>query len=134
MKKAVVTFMLLTLVLSLTACGDVSSVKTHEVESSMYSQEDIASAENVIKNNFVMEWSGCTLTELYYGGDELSKAEQDYYSDIHNVDQVLVLESSFDVVESGADKSLEPGKTYTGWKWIMGRNTGDKWKLIEQGY
>ena len=62
------------LVLTLCACGDVSHAATHEVESELYTQSDINSAINITKRQFRRSWNGCTLTEIYYAGDEVSES------------------------------------------------------------
>ena len=85
------------LVFSLSACGgNVNEVNTHNVESEIYSEEDIAAAIDTIKKEFKSNWNGCTLTEIYYAGDDSSKDHQDW-ADRNNADEVIVLLSSFDV-------------------------------------
>lgn len=103
MKKIVCTMLGILLVFSLSACGgNVRGVKTHHVDSEMYSQDDINSAIDTIKKEFKSDWKGCTLTEIYYAGDDCSKDHQDW-ADRNNADEVIVLLSSFDVDSSGAD-------------------------------
>lgn len=68
MKKIWGMVLLCILMLGLSACGgNTENIKTHEVDSEMYSQEDISSAIEVIKKDFKSSvWKGCTLTEIYY--------------------------------------------------------------------
>lgn len=69
MKKIVCIILCSLLVFSLSACGgDISRVNTHNVNSEIYSQEDINAAIDTIKKEFMMNWGGCTLTEIYYAG------------------------------------------------------------------
>ncbi len=69
MKKIVCTMLCIMLLFGLSACGgDVSEVKTHNVESESYSEEDIKAAIDTIKKEFKSDWKGCTLTEIYYAG------------------------------------------------------------------
>ena len=71
MKKIVCTMLCIMLLFVLSACGgDVSEVKTHNVESESYSEEDIKAAIDTIKKEFKSDWKGCTLTEIYYAGDD----------------------------------------------------------------
>lgn len=78
MKKIVCTMLCILLVFSLSACGgNVSKVNTHNVDSEMYSEEDINAAIDTIKKEFKSNWKGCTLTEIYYAGDDSSKGHQD---------------------------------------------------------
>ena len=113
--------------------GKVSDVKTKNVDSKVYSQEDIASAIDTIKKDFKREWGGCTLTEIYYAGDEES-ADYQEWADRYNADEVIVLLSSFDVDSSGGDGSLNSNSTYENWMWILVRTDGGKWKHVDHGY
>ena len=73
MKKIVCAMLCILLVFSLSACGgNVNEVNTHNVESEVYSEEDIATAIDTIKKEFKSNWNGCTLTEIYYAGDDNS--------------------------------------------------------------
>ncbi len=134
MKKAIGAILCLLLVLCLSACGGkVSDAKTHNVESETYSQQDIASAIDVIKKEFKRNWKGCTLTEIYYAGDDRSKDHQEW-ADRNNADEVLVLLSSFSVDASGGDGSLNPNSTYDNWMWILVRTNGGQWRHVDHGY
>ena len=134
MKKIVCIILCSLLVFSLSACGgDISRVNTHNVTSEIYSQEDINAAIDTIKKEFMMNWGGCTLTEIYYAGDDSSKDHQDW-ADRNNADEVIVLLSSFDVDSSGGDGSLNPNSTYSDWKWILVRRDGGKWQHVDHGY
>ena len=134
MKKIVCTMLGILLVFSLSACdGNVRGVKTHHVDSEMYSQDDINAAIETIKKEFKSDWKGCTLTEIYYAGDDCSKDHQDW-ADRNNADEVIVLLSSFDVDSSGADGSLNPNSTYDNWNWILVRTNGGQWQHVDHGY
>ena len=134
MTKRIVSFILCAvMLLTLCACGDVSSAATHEVESELYTQSDIKSAINVTKRQFRRSWNGCTLTEIYYAGDEVSEDHQKW-ADRNGLDEVIVLISSFDVDSSGGDGSLNPDSTYKNWMWILGRSEGGQWQPLDHGY
>ena len=134
MKKIVCIILCSLLVFSLSACGgDISRVNTHNVNSEIYSQEDINAAIDTIKKEFMMNWGGCTLTEIYYAGDDSSKDHQDW-ADRNNADEVIVLLYSFDVDSSGGDGSLNPNSTYSDWSWILVRTNGGKWQHVDHGY
>lgn len=131
MKKIVCTMLCIMLLFGLSACGgDVSEVKTHNVESESYSEEDIKAAIDTIKKEFKSDWKGCTLTEIYYAGDDCTKDHKDW-ADRNNADEVIVLLSSFDVDSSGGDGSLNPNSTYSDWKWILVRTDGGKWQHVD---
>ena len=134
MKKIYSAILCILLVLCLNACGGkISEATTHNVDSDMYSQEDIASAIDVIKKEFKSNWKGCTLKEIYYAGDDSSIAYQDW-AERNDTDEVIVLLSSFDVDSSGGDGSLNPNSTYTGWNWVLVRENGGKWQHVDHGY
>ena len=134
MKKIVYIMLCILLVCSLSACGgNVSKVNTHNVDSEIYSEEDINAAIDTIKKEFKKDWKGCTLTEIYYAGDDSSKDHQDW-ANRNNADEVIVLQSSFDVDSSGGDGSLNPNSTYNGWNWILVRTNGGQWQHVDHGY
>ena len=113
--------------------GDVSNVIIKETESNIYSADDISSAIDTIIDEFYDNWSGCTLTEIYYAVDNYSLEYQDW-ADRNGADEVIVLLSSFDVDSSGGDGTLNPNSTYGNWNWILVRNNGGKWKHVDHGY
>ncbi len=104
-----------------------------DVESEIYTSDDISSAIETIKKEFDKDWKGCTLKEIYYAGDETSKDYQDW-ADRNDADEVIVLLSSFDVDSSGGDGSLNPNSTYDKWMWILVRTNGGKWQHVDHGY
>ncbi len=133
-KKTVCVMLCMLLIFSLSGCGGtVKDVNTHPVESELYSEEDIETAMDTVKKEFKRDWSGCTLTELYYAGDDRSKNHRDC-ADRNGAEEVLVLYSSFDVDSSGGDGSLNPNSTYSDWNWILVRTNGGKWQLVDYGY
>lgn len=134
MKKKASLLMCCILVLSLCSCGgNIKNVKTHEVDSQLYTQDNINAAIETIKKEFDKDWKGCTLTEIYYAGDDTSKDYQDW-ADRNDADEVIVLLSSFDVDSSGGDGSLNPNSTYDNWNWILVRTNKGKWKHVDHGY
>lgn len=65
MKKILCLVMCVFLVIGLSACGgdsggDISKVKTHDVNSEIYSADDINSAVDTIEKEFDANWNGCT--------------------------------------------------------------------------
>ena len=133
MKRYLLAILCIILALGLCACGKVNDTKTLDVASEIYSQDDIEDAIDTIKKEFFMEWSGCTLTEIYYAGDEYCEDYQDWLYR-YDADEVIVLLSSFDVDSSGGDGSLNPNSTYDNWNWILVRSNGGKWQHVDHGY
>ncbi|MBO5421919.1 MAG: hypothetical protein J6A67_08280 [Clostridia bacterium] len=126
-------FLVLFMFSSCAKAGNVSNVKIQKVDSTVYSQEDISSAIDTIKKEFEEAWNGCTLTEIYYAGDEENSKYKDW-ADRNNADEVIVLLSSFDVDSSGGDGSLNSNSTYDNWMWILVRSDGGEWKHVDHGY
>ena len=133
MKKTLLLLLCAAMLLTLAACGSVKNVQMTSVDSELYTQKDIDAAIGVIKKEFVRNWDGCTLTEIGYAGDDVSRDHAEW-AERNNADEVIVLTSSFDVAESGASPSLEPGQTYTRWMWILVRSNGGKWQHVDHGY
>lgn len=137
MKKITFAALCVLLALCLTACfgkgGIVDGAATREVESEIYSQEDIAAAIDAVKREFKRSWSGCTLKEIEYAGDEESRKDEAFL-ERHGADEAIVLLSSFHVDESGGDGSLNANYTYESWSWILVRANGGAWRLADFGY
>lgn len=134
MKRVYNLLICVCLLLGLSSCGgNTKGFKTKDVDSEMYSEREIKAAIEVITKEFDKEWSGCTLTEIYYTGDETS-ADYQEWAKRYDADEVIVLVSSFDVDASGGDGSLNPNSTYNDWLWILVRDIGGKWKHVDHGY
>lgn len=136
MKKIIIFCISLVLLCALCACekdGKSANPQTYEVASKLYSEEEINSAIETITKEFDKDWKGCTLTEIYYAGDDTAKAHQDW-ADRNGVDDVIVLLSSFDVDSTGGDGSLNPDSTYDNWMWILVREGNGSWEHVDHGY
>ena len=94
--------------------------------------DDVDDAIGVIKKEFDEKWKGCTLTELYYAGIDISRQYQDW-AVRNNAEDVIVLLSSFDV-GSDADPSLNLNTTYENYMWILVRTDGGEWIHVDHGY
>ena len=134
MKKLRVLVLALTCVIGLVACGgNVKNVKITDYSSEIYSDAEIGNAIDVAIDYFEKNFEGCTLTEITYLGDDKLDGWQEF-AEQNNADDVIVLDSSFDVDASGGDGSLNPNSSYTNWKWILIRTNGGKWKHVDHGY
>ena len=135
MKRIFTIVLACIMILCLFSCnsGKVSNVSIKEFESTLYTTEEIEAAINVAIDYFKKEFSGCTLNEITYAGDEMAKKETEYYA-AEDGDEVIVLISEFDVDSSGGDGSLNPNSTYKGWKWILVRSNAGEWRHLTHGY
>lgn len=133
MKRIIPLISVLLLAVLLCSCGNISNVKISSVKSDIYSEEDIIAAENAIINEFKLNWSGCTLKEIHYAGDNYAD-DMKHWENFYNKDEAIVLLSTFDVDSSGGDGSLNPNSTYDNWNWILVRNKGGQWEHKDHGY
>lgn len=114
--------------------GNIDHVEILEWKPSViYSDSDIESAFQTVKDYFKSEFDGCTLTKLYYPGDTYSDEFQEWAKQ-YDADEAIVILSSFEVDSSGGDGSLNPNSTYDNWNWILVRNNGGDWKHVDHGY
>lgn len=135
MKKAIAVLLCLAMAAGLCACGaSGSEAMTREVSSELYTQEEIQAAINVITKEFQRNWKGCTLLEIYYAGDDVTAAHEEF-AEQYKADEVIVLRSSFEVdATGGANGSLNPNSVYERWNWILVRTNGGRWKHVDHGY
>lgn len=136
MKKWAVGIITLWMIFLLGACGggDVSHVKVPDWKpSEQFTDRDVEAVIETVKDYFVKEFDVCMLTKVRYMGDSFLKdfKEKDK---TYSADEVMVLESSFDVVSSGKDGYLTPGVTFDHWKWILIKEEGKGWKVVDHGY
>lgn len=149
MKKLVIIVLALALILAagywfyddVIDVGRIDKVKYDAVHgSSLFTDEEINSAIEAVKKKF-LDFEGCTLTEIHFD-EEKSKAYAKHYVENGKGSQkgitennVLVLLSSFTVDETGGDGSLNAGGNYTGWNWILIRDSEDAdWVVDDWGY
>lgn len=153
MKKAASLLLALVMLLSLTACGsrviggavsstelfvfrgrgDVGEVGVLEVDSDRYTAAEIDDGVDAVLDYFKKHFSGCTLREVQYIGDEENSDYLDFATR-NGADEVMVFSSAFDVDGSGGDGSLNPNSTYKNWKWILVRTNGGAWEHVDHGY
>ncbi|HHW68570.1 MAG TPA: hypothetical protein GXX16_12910 [Epulopiscium sp.] len=134
MRKIMSLMISLVMFFSIPACGDnIKNINVIDVESKIYTEDDIHSAIQIILEEFNKSWNGCTLKEIYYAGDETCQDYQDW-ADRNGADEAIVLLSSFDVDSSGGNGSLNPNSTYEGWNWILVRSRGGQWRHVDHGY
>lgn len=138
MKKAICIVALL-LIAALLVCAfadlgsNVRNAETRDVPSELYTQEDIDSAIKAIKREFAFGWRNCELLEIYYAGDEMTSACQEW-AERYDADEAIVLMSAFKVNKRDSAATLNEGATYRQWNWILVRSDGGKWKHVDHGF
>ena len=134
MKRLVGIFLSCCLLLGLCGCGgDVSDVTIEPYHSNIYTDTDVRSAIDAVKLSFYFLFPSCTMTEITYAGDDHIQQEVTG-RELSPDEELIVLLSTFDVAESGADGGLMPGSTYSNFKWILIRRNGGPWVLSSYGY
>lgn len=140
MARRMSVMIVLVMMLVLTGCstkskgGNIEHVRTHDWKpSEIYSDDDIETAFQTVKDYFGREFDGCTLTDLSYPGDTCVDEFKEW-AEQYNADEAIVILSSFDVDSSGGDGSLNPDSTYEDWNWILIRNDGEDWVHADHGY
>lgn len=142
MNKRTLCALLITLMMTFafTGCGGknggeiIDNVQIPDWKpSEIYSDSDIEAAYQTVKDYFRSEFGGCTLTKLYYPGDTYAD-RFDEWAKRYDVDEAIVILSSFYVDSSGGDGSFNPNSTYDYWQWILIRNTGGDWECVSHGY
>ena len=100
-------------------------------ESDIFTEEDINRAIECVKEDF-KSLHGCKLYSLSYTGDTLSLREKEYQLEYGSkYDEYIVIKSVFlsPIFGGGA---WNAGSIYD-WYWILGRNTGGEWVVIDKG-
>lgn len=141
MKKYITVAFCLAVVIFLVGCGkgDISNVKIDYGTSSVYSKEEMDSAIEVIKNEFV-SFDGCELHSLSYISDEecIDTDNIEWMNDLRADDdkevftQCIAFDSSFHSPENGGG-AWEADQEYTQWSWWLARSENGEWKLMTWG-
>ena len=130
MKKLAAVFVLLTLMLSLAACG--SAVSIGGFSSKYYNNDAYDAAVQELMTHFD-SLSGCTLKKISYAGDKTVKEAAEARG--LAPEQIIVLTSAFETDGTSREDGLESNKTYEDYQWILTReNSFDLfWSLAELG-
>lgn len=109
-------------------------------ESQKFSQDEIESAMDCVKETFNLNFDDCTLTDLWYEEEASNKVMRMYKNSgrgsINGVDEsnVIVLHSNFKV-GSNQDTVFTPNSVYFNWSWTLIRDgESGEWVADEWGY
>ena len=120
------------ILLTLTACGGklTDGLQFESTGSDIFSTEDLNAAAQVVIQDFTRHQSHCTMTALRYvdqGDDGADRAAQ------YQADQLIELTVDFTTDASAVNSGLNPNATYTGWRYMLARNVGGDWKVVNGG-
>ena len=111
--------------------GDISNVRIIPCESSIFTEEEIMAAINVILEEFNSEsWWGCTMVEIGYAGDEATLRYNAARSITDN--NGIVLTSTFIAGVNCVDDAIG-NATWSDWLWMLIRQDGI-WYHVDHGY
>ena len=142
MKKTIVIVFCCMLILSLFGCKSsvTKNVKIDYVTSSIYTEKDINSAIEKIKETF-KSFEGCELYSLSYSSDDICTDKENiaWMNDLESANdnkqvftQCIMFNSSFRSPKKGGG-AWQPNEEYT-WSWWLARSEGGEWKLMTYGY
>ena len=139
--KKITAAVLCILLLFLTACandadapGIVDGCKVTYGTSSLYTEDELQNAVDLIKDHF-KEMRGCVLHSLTYSGDERSEKElasRNAMDTEEKLTAVIVFDSSFRSPKEARD-AWNVDEEYT-WNWYVGQTEDGSWKLVGYGY
>lgn len=116
------------------ACASLKPATIDYGTSDVYSQEDMDSAINLIKERF-SKWQGCKLYSISYTDDGLCERELDYCNTLADdgivYDQCIVFRTSFRSPIFGGG-AWNANFKYD-WSWYLARSQNGTWELLTWG-
>lgn len=113
-----------------------NDVKYKIVESKIFTEEEIKSAMDTVKDNFSFPYT--SLKEISYDDKKSTKMAKDYFEYKkykYSEKNTMVLYSTFDVDKNSKNPVLNVGTTYEGFMWNMYRkDKNSKWEIVGFGY
>ena len=142
MKKIFVSALSMMLVFLLFGCGNsaIDKVQIDYGTSSIYTEEDMNAAIEVIKKQF-SSFEDCELHSLSYSSDDDCNTTNNiaWMNDLEKSNdngqvftQCIMFNSSFRSPKNGGG-AWEPNEEYT-WSWWLARSEDGEWKLMTWGY
>ena len=139
MKRIVKYLSMILVILLLVGCSKNTNITIDIGQSSKFSEEEINSAVDCLKENFDFEAS--TLTKIYYDENKSNTAIENYMQfgkgseNKVKPENVIVLLCDFYVDDSGDNPVLNPGETYTDYNFILIRDDkNSNWKVDDWGF
>ena len=101
--------------------------------SSVYTEEQLSDAINVITDTFDKDFEQCTLQEIEYD-EEYSISVEEMNKEMYQEENAVVFTSTFVVDEDYANGPLNAGAVYEDYGWIMTMDADGNWSVISCGY
>ena len=130
MKKILVTLIMIATLLTITACGGMTTV--NPIKSKIFEDKDYQAAVECLQEYF-SSWEGCTMKEISYAGDDVVNAEADLAG--VSPDCLIVLKTTFETDGEERENGLEPNYTYEDYTWTFERaDFTMPWEHKDHGY
>lgn len=111
----------------------VADTKLNIGASSVYSQDEMMAAAELIKDEFLQCFTGCELVDITF--DETVSSQYDETNkQQYGEGEYVVFTSTFNVPESYGEGPLNAGETYEDYQWILTMNAEGQWELVSSGY
>ena len=142
MKKRILLLLSIMCICGLIGCekDSVSAVTVDYGTSSIYSEDDMNEAIELVKDEFVT-WEGCELQSISYSSDEECNSDNiswlNELAQANNTSdeftQCMMLVSDFHTSEN-APVQWNADTDYEDFQWWLARTDNGEWKLISWGY
>lgn len=142
MKKRILLLLSIMCICGLIGCekDSVSEVTVDYGTSSIYSEDDMNEAIELVKDEFVT-WEGCELQSISYSSDEECNSDNiswlNELAQANNMSdeftQCMMLVSDFHTSEN-APIQWNADTNYEDFQWWLARTDNGEWKLISWGY
>lgn len=138
MKKCFTFFIIVVIAFGLVACSNATTKADIDYGSSnIYSQSDMDTAIELIKNEF-STWEGCKLHNIRYISDECNSEENikwmnDLGDENAEFTQCIEFVSDFHSPKAGGG-AWNADSEYKNWQWWLARTNDGEWNLMTWGY
>ena len=138
MKKWIAVTLIVCYLYGMAGCGsDLSGVKIDYGQSEIYSIEDMDEAVRETER-FFRRWArhGDELHRISYSGDAESMEFLAWINgtascrDKKRYTQCILFTSDFHTAEGNRNDGFDPDVDYIGWRWLLARTDGGKWKMM----
>ena len=125
-----------------TAAETDENAAEQAARSQIYTDEDIAAAEAVVKQEFAT-WDGVENLQLTYMGDACDSVENiSWMNDLKEgqklsgarFTQCIAFVSTFHAKSDAAPGTWNADSDYDGYSWYLARSDGGEWQLMTWGY
>lgn len=112
--------------------GNTIFVKKTIAQSDLYTKKEITRAMDAAEKEFIRDFKGCILTDLWY--DE-HQTKNSGWADQYDAEDAIVLKSNYKSGPFSMRGNQLPNTTYNNYSWVLVRyDDGGNWELQTSGY